>query len=356
MDTVESLQWLKKAGLFDLAREFSPPIKKIFTPCLGVKDEKLLVIGDTGLEGHQVSPVLSCAYYLAAEELKLNAKLILQDVKTRGLVADYDVIDSLSNLEQKSIVIVNMSNKFGGLINLGKSFRNYCMKRHHKFISALSLGDLKTGQATEVVNAIDINYKPMQLQQKKAQDILNDSHELHVTTQAGTDFYFNVEGIKAICADGNYSIAGSGGNMPSGEVYIPPNGSKVEGTIVVDGSSRNRKHTVIIKEPIKLEVRNGKITSIDGGKEALDLQSTLEWAKENSKYPGSIYRIGELGIGFNPKAKIIGSTLVDEKAVGTAHIGIGSNYWFGGKIYAIIHLDQIFKNPEIMADGKKLEF
>ena len=87
-----------------------------------------------------------------------------------------------------------------------------------------------------------------------------------------------------------------------------------------------------------------------------ELENTLEWAKEHSKHPGSIHRIGELGIGFNPKAKIIGSTLVDEKTKGTAHIGIGSNYWFGGNIYAIVHLDQIFKNPEIKVDGKQLEF
>lgn len=66
-------------------------------------------------------------------------------------------------------------------------------------------------------------------------------------------------------------------------------------------------------------------------------------------------RICELGIGLNPNASIIGAMIVDDKTLGTAHIGIGSNYWFGGNIYAIIHLDQVFKNPTIYFDGELLK-
>ena len=47
--------------------------------------------------------------------------------------------------------------------------------------------------------------------------------------------------------------------------------------------------------------------------------------------------------------------IVDDKSLGTAHIGIGSNYWFGGDIYAIIHLDQVFKNPAVYFDGELLK-
>jgi leucyl aminopeptidase (aminopeptidase T) len=51
----------------------------------------------------------------------------------------------------------------------------------------------------------------------------------------------------------------------------------------------------------------------------------------------------------------MGAMIIDDKTLGTAHIGIGSNYWFGGSIYAFIHLDQVFKSPMIYFDGKKLE-
>jgi len=58
--------------------------------------------------------------------------------------------------------------------------------------------------------------------------------------------------------------------------------------------------------------------------------------------PGSLYR------------QISTPTIIDEKAHNTAHIAIGSNYWFGGSIYAAIHLDQIFRNPKIYVDGREL--
>ena len=83
METVESLKWLKDRSLYDLAYKTSLSLKKIFTPCLGVKDEKVLIVGDTGYENRNVAAVMSAAYYLAAEQLKLDAKLILQDVKSR---------------------------------------------------------------------------------------------------------------------------------------------------------------------------------------------------------------------------------------------------------------------------------
>jgi leucyl aminopeptidase (aminopeptidase T) len=61
-----------------------------------------------------------------------------------------------------------------------------------------------------------------------------------------------------------------------------------------------------------------------------------------------------LGIGINPGALLIGSTIMDEKVLGTAHIGIGSNFWFGGEIKTVFHGDQIFKNPQIFINGERI--
>jgi len=228
-------------------------------------------------------------------------------------------------------------------------------KKDHRFVSAMSLGDLLNFNITLITEAIDINYKPMQLEHEKIRKLFDETEEIHITTDAGTDLYYNIKSIKGIAADGNYTEAGSGGNLPAGEVYAPPNGKRVEGKVVIDGSSRNQTKTTLIKEPITLIIKDGSITEINGGKEAKELEGALEWAESISKYPGSIRRICELGIGLNPKAKLAGAMIIDDKVKGTAHIGIGSNYWFGGSIYAIVHLDQVFRNPKIFLDGKKLE-
>ncbi|MBW2975758.1 aminopeptidase [Candidatus Woesearchaeota archaeon] len=354
MDTIQSIQWLKHNGLYELTEKTSFYLKKIFNPCFGVTNEKVLIMGDKGFSNKRIAPVLSGAYYLAAKSLNLDTKLVIQDIRSRGDSADSDVIESLRSLEEKNVVFINMSDKLGSLKDVGKSFRKFCEKRKHRFVSALSLGDLPTKKMDDVIAAIDVDYKPLRAKHKEVKDILDPAKEINVRTEAGTDLYYNVDGMKAISVDGSYNEPGKGGNLPAGEVYIPCNSSKVEGKVVIDGSSRNHKHTTLIKKPITLKIEQGSLIGIEGGEEAKKLENTLKWAAGRSKNPKSVYKVGELGIGLNPKAKIIGSTLIDEKTLGTAHIGIGSNYWFGGTIYAIIHLDQIFRNPEITVDGRKL--
>ena len=355
MDTVESLNWLKKNNLYELSEKLTLQIKKVFAPCLNVKDEKILVVGDTGFENRNIAAVLSGAYYLAAQQLNLDTKLVFQKVKSRGDVADEDIVNSLSELPDRNVIILNMSDKLGSIKDLGKSFRKWSKKKSHRFVSAMSLGDLNTDKVGAITDAIDVSYKPFQASHKRLREQFDSTDEIHVTTEAGTDLYYNIKGINGISADGNYTSPGSGGNLPAGEVYAPPNGKRIDGKIVIDGSSRVQNGTILVKDPITLTIKDGNITEISGGKEAKELENTLNWAASVAKHPGSVRRICELGIGLNPKAQIIGATIVDDKVLGTAHVGIGSNYWFGGNIYAIIHIDQVFKAPKIEFDGKVME-
>ncbi|MEK6949263.1 MAG: aminopeptidase [Nanoarchaeota archaeon] len=356
METIEALNWLKGNNLYNLSERFSSQIKKIFAPCLNVKDERILVVGDTGSENMNIAAVISGAYYLAAKQLSLDAKLVLQSVKSRGDFSDADVVSSLSELPEGNVIILNMSDKLGSMETLiGKSFRRWVKKKNHRFVSAMSLGDLSTDKANLIVEPIDVPYKTFQATHEKIKKMFDDAEEIHVTTEAGTDLYYNIKGINGICADGNYTAKGSGGNLPAGEVYAPPNGKRVDGKIVIDGSSRVQNGTILVKEPITLKVEEGNIVEISGHKEAKELENTLNWAASLAKHPGSVRRICEFGIGLNPKAQLIGATIVDDKVLGTAHVGIGSNYWFGGSIYAIIHLDQVFRNPKIYFDNKIME-
>ena len=144
METLESLKWLKERNLYDLSSKVAISLRKIFTPCLAAKDEKVLIVGDIGYENRNIAAVLSGAYYLAAEQLKLDAKLILQGVKSRGDVSDEHVINELSELKAGNIIILNMSDKLGNIKELGKSFRRWISKKNHRFVSAMSLGDLAT--------------------------------------------------------------------------------------------------------------------------------------------------------------------------------------------------------------------
>ncbi|MCX7668312.1 MAG: hypothetical protein N2Z84_05225, partial [Atribacterota bacterium] len=63
------------------------------------------------------------------------------------------------------------------------------------------------------------------------------------------------------------------------------------------------------------------------------------------------YVVGELGIGTNPKARITGNILEDEKAFRTVHVALGMNVDMGGAIESKTHNDGIICNPTVKFDG-----
>ena len=63
--------------------------------------------------------------------------------------------------------------------------------------------------------------------------------------------------------------------------------------------------------------------------------------KDLPEYLKNIYNLGELGIGLNEKAKIVGNMLEDEKVFKTCHIAVGLNYDQDAR--ALIHFDGDFR-------------
>lgn len=195
---------------------------------------------------------------------------------------------------------------------------------------------------------------------------------VHVTAPGGTDIIVPVEGREALFDNGDFSKPGSGGNIPAGEVFISPvvgdpakDGSGCNGTIVFDGSMTFGDGDAIINKPIKVSVKNGFVTDIEGDKEAKRLLDTVTEAEtkavkmeKDGKLPqgqGEVYKrnarnIGELGIGLNPAATITGNMLEDEKAFRTCHFAIGQNY--DGDAPSLIHLDGVVRNPTIVITYK----
>lgn len=352
-ETEKSLEWLKRKNLVTLAKSHSKDLEKVFSTCLGVKDGKILIIGDKGYRNQRIAALLSGAYYFAAKKLKHKVDIILQKPKITGDRADKSVSDSLTNIPEKSIIVTNLSHKLGRTQKEGgKSFRKYCKTNKHRFISCTGLANLNTEQFSYVVSSIDIDYKELYKKHVILKKILDKAKKIQITTDKGTNVTLDVSKSKACSSDGRYTKHGTGGNLPAGEVYIAP--TNANGIIIIDGSSRRKGGTNLIKEPITLIVENGYVVKIEGGDEANQLQKTIDWAKKRAKNPEKITVLAELGIGLNPKARIVGATIIDEKTIGTAHVAIGSNYWFGGDNYTIIHLDQVFKDPKIYVDNKEI--
>jgi len=354
MKQEELFKLLKDENLFSLIEENFTCFLNVLENSLGVSNEDFLIICDAGYKDRRIPAVMAACYAKAAEEKGLNYKISIQEPKERGAEADDNVIQDLLCLKDKSVIAVCISGKIGSMKKAGKSFRKYVREHGHRFVSTTSLSDLLNSMFGFLIKTINVDYEKMAEKGRKIKEMIDNGSEIHVMTRKGTDVYYNVEGMKAISNDGIYKTPGYGGNIPAGEVYVPCNDKKVNGTIVVDGSIKVKDKTILPERPVILDVKDGEITKIKGNGNGDELVETLKWACKNSKYPWGVKRIGEFGIGINPNAKIIGPTIINEKTLGTAHFAIGSNAWFGGSIYSIIHLDQVLTDPMIRIDGKLL--
>ncbi len=170
---------------------------------------------------------------------------------------------------------------------------------------------------------------------------IENAKVIRVIAKNGTDIEMNIEGRKILPSTGVLRNKGESGNLPSGEVYMAPVEGSANGVIVFDGSMAG---IGILKNPIKVVVKNGYAEKVIGKSEAKKFQKMLDKVGKDAR------AIAEFGIGTNYKAKIIGQILEDEKVLGTIHIAFGNNVSMGGKINVPIHLDGLVKKPTVLID------
>ena len=360
MDDSKLIKWLyekeKQERILTLANAYYPVFKTLLNNILKIKrNEIILIVGDTGKQGYRLSPLITMAYNFTGQRLGLKTRIHFEDENNELFDSKTNLDSALKSLTQKATVILNLSNKMGKLTEIKTSFRKYCKTNKIRFVTTTSLGYIKTSDSYKFIKALNIDYKALKEKAIKLKEMMDFGKTIYVSTKKGTSLMFKINRKPAFISDGIYEKFGQGGNLPGGEVYIAPEKDQVEGTLVIDGSCRVKEGTILVKNPVKLTIKKGEVVRIDGREEAEMLRKSIAEAKSKTKGLGA-RKIGELGIGLNPNATIIGSTIVDEKTLGTAHVAIGTNTSFMGHVVAPIHYDQVFWHPKIRIDGKRIYF
>ena len=330
------------------------------------KNERVLIITNPNNDVQQISMAL----YDAALEADAIPAVIFQSMKTQLDFADDAVIHALHSEPE---IILSISHE-----KLGKD--RFAMKKHYKhknksidhiFHYLLASQKTRSFWSPSVTlgmfeETVPINYKRLGENCKKLKKVFDSADEVHITTKNGTNLVMGLAGRKGLTDDGNFSMPGAGGNLPAGEMFISPELKSSNGTLVFDGCIASDKGVILIKDPIVTTVKNNMVTNVSGGSEAKLLKETLARAKKSThkfaadgkiskkelpSYLENIRNLGELGIGLNEKAKIVGNMLEDEKVFKTCHIAIGANYDEDAK--ALIHLDGLMQDPTMETTDNK---
>jgi len=324
------------------------------------KDEKVLIITNPDKDVQSISMAL----FDAAFEVGALPTLIFQPVKTQLDFAEESVI---SAIESNPDIILSISKQKLGKDKkaLKNPYKVGEKKYDNTFTYLLNEKKMRSFWSPSVTakmfaETIPIDYTELREICKKIKDELDEAVEVHITAPSGTDIVIGLRKREAKADDGNFREKGKGGNLPCGEVFISPELGTSHGTIAFDGSITVENGEVIIDTPIIAKVEHGFVTEINGQDEAGELEKTVEKAEETVKefvsqgkipkdvetsYIQNARNLGELGIGLNKNAKIVGNMLEDEKVYGTCHIALGSNYDEDAK--SLIHLDGLIKKPTI---------
>lgn len=333
------------------------------------KDEHVLIITNPEKDVYEIAQ----AMYVASLNAKASPALVLQQKKTAFDYAEPAVINAI-RAEPEIVISISADRMGKDKEALKKPYKGSGRQTFAHAFDYLLYGAKKIRAVWSpkttlemFTRTVPIDYNEMRNRCARIANQLQNVNKVHVKTELGTDVVIGVKGRKPRVDDGDFRSPGRGGNLPAGEVYISPQLGASHGTIVFDGSI-TLDETVVIQTPVKVEIEKGFVTRIEGGKEAKMLKDYLAKAEKrpfemtkkgeiNEKKAKELAKnarnIGELGIGANPNARIIGNVLEDEKVLGTVHFAIGSNYDHDAP--ALIHSDGIVKKPTITIDGKQLK-
>jgi len=290
--------------------------------CMNIKpNEKVLILTDKKM--HNSIPL---ALYRESLEITDNVDIkIIKTPKHDGEEPNKKIADLMKKYDVIFITTSKSLTHTKAVRNASKKVRIASMPNVTKF-------SFEKGGLTANYNKVDKLCKIMLRHVKKAKNA-------RITSKNGTNLELKLGKHKWIDDSGICHKKGCGPiNLPSGEVATAPDEGKANGILVIDKYGE-------YGDNIKITVKNGY---------AIEIQGSPELKKEVNKLGKKARNIAELGIGTNPKAKVIGNVLEDEKVFGTVHIALGNNKFAGGRVNIPFHVDGIILKPTLQIGRKTI--
>lgn len=294
--------------------------------CMAIKkDEEVLVITD--------EPLRKIGYALWEASKQLAAEAIITEIISRR-----------SNGEEPPTAVAELMKIVDVVLIPTSMSLSHTDARREASREGVRIATLPGITEEAMIRTLSADYNKIAERSRKVADILNDGSIVKITTDRGTDIVLPIDGRVGFADTGLNHNPGDFSNLPAGEGYISPVEGKAAGVIVFDGSMAGVGK--LRDEIIKVEVIDGFASHIEGRDGAKKLLSIM-------KPLGKLaFNVAELGIGTNDKARITGSVLEDEKAIGTVHLAFGDNKSMGGSVKVASHLDGVIMNPTVYVDDE----
>src|SRR6185503_3564693 len=300
-------------------------VQIILKRCLGHRDgESVLVVTDPPMEPRARD------FLQHAHDLGIDATLITMAARaSSGEEPPKAVADALKN---SAIAVLLTSRSLSHT-----TARREACEKHGTRIASMPGVD-----AARLEMLLDIDYDDLRVRSDELAGLLEKGERVRLTSAGGTDLSLEIRGRTVYRDIGDLTKPGAFGNLPAGEVCLAPVEGSAEGIVCVDGSVAGLGR---LKTPITIKFLGGRAVEISDPR----LRDLLQ------PHGAEAFQLAEFGIGTNPRAGIVGNILEDEKAVGTAHVALGSNSSMGGRIHVPVHIDAILQSARVEVDGRAID-
>lgn len=315
-----------------MSKKMDEHARKLLVECSGLKaGEKVLILTDDGFEQIVCEKLYACAKELGAEPVIIRMPTVTPGGELNPMI-------NAALLEADLIIGATSTSTYHS-----KGIHEACTAPNHGRLQALSEWKADTLEN----GGMEADFVAIAPRTLRVCEKMTQGKHLVMTTPGGTH-------IEADITD-RYGADNTGlalepcvhMGLPTIESFIAPVEDSVNGHITVDASCSGG--IGIIKDPIEIEVENGRVVSITGGEEAAKLRRLLE-----STGTDKSYQLAEIAVGMNPFCRITGNINEDEGKYGTCHCALGNNTAFGGINYAPVHIDMVQWTPTLLIDGEAI--
>jgi leucyl aminopeptidase (aminopeptidase T) len=214
----------------------------------------------------------------------------------------------------------------------------------------IMLGGLSVEQLVRCIGKVDMEAQAQF--QNTVVNLTKSAKKMRITNNAGTDIAFENDPNRPVTNELFYDTPGA--HFLLGQIGWAPAEKTINGIIAFDGaiSGGGEAELGVLDEVINYHVEAGKIVNISGGAKAKIIENYFKKLDDPN-----MYLAAHVCYGFNPGAKLEGTTTEDERVWGSTEWGFGfqgSMYTGGAPREAKSHIDGICKDCSVWLDEKQL--
>lgn len=196
---------------------------------------------------------------------------------------------------------------------------------------------------------------------KYAHELYSNTREVHVTSAAGTDLRYTRGEYPVMTQWGIADEPGHFDHWGGGHIHTFPDEGSANGTVILQpGDIVILPYCRYVVDPVRLEVRDGFIRSVEGG---MDAKLMRDWLDDNKESEDDLdpYAVSHLGWGLNPQALWYGIALFGDEPErsraaartfpGNFLFSTGPNTQGGGTRATRGHYDVPMRDCTIALDG-----